>query len=319
MANRTFFSKAARNTSPSDEVLAALLLLADKPDFSAAAKTVERDPRACVHWWLGHCTWLLRFHRFTVLTDPVWSARLGNMGSKRLVPPVCSVEDLPTNIDLVVLSSANPDHFDRAACGALASRVQRWLVPLGVAAPLVEAGVPAERVTALDWWEEIPVGPARVACTPAQHSSAVDGALWCSYVIKAPGHTLFYCGGTGYRALNRNIEDCASYEHRRTFGGVGCPVFREVARRYGRLDTALLPVGHYKPRSSAATTQGDPIDMLFVHRDLRVRKSIAHRWGTYAAGEGVLDPVRLLESAIADSPVSEYDFVYVRHGKMHVS
>lgn len=320
--SRTFFGKpSARERPAAEEVVAAMLLLADAPDFSSMTRAVARDSRALASVWLGHCTFLMRLQRLTVLTDPVWSSRLGPFGPRRLVQPVCAPQDVPATIDVVLLSSANADHFDRDAVVALVDRVQQWLVPLGVRELLIEAGVPEDRVAALDWWEEKSVGGAKIVCTPAQHYSTRENALWCSWVVATPVHSLFYCGGTGYRALDRNIDDCESFEHRKTYGGPGCPAFKEIARRFGRFDTAFLPLGHYKPRSALAAFQGDPVDMLFVHRDLKARRSIAHRWGTFAgtSSESLLDPVRALESAIIDSPVSEHEFTYLRHGKVHVT
>src|SRR5512146_3559031 len=71
------------------------------------------DPRA---WpdtglyaaWLGHTTVLLKIDGFTVLTDPVFSRRIGlglgpvTVGLKRLVHAALRVPELP-RIDLVLL------------------------------------------------------------------------------------------------------------------------------------------------------------------------------------------------------------------------
>lgn len=320
--SRTIFGKVSGRDRPApEEVVAAMLLLADAPDFSGMQRAVVRDSRALASIWLGHCTFLMRLEKLTLLTDPVWSARLGSLGARRLVQPVCKPTEIPDGIDAVLISSANADHYDRDAVAQLAGRVRRWLVPLGMRDLLTEAGVAADKITALDWWEETTIGGARIVCTPSQHYSAREDTLWCSWVVLTPGHSLFYCGGTGYRALDRNIDDCESYEHRKTYGGPACPAFKEISRRFGRMDTAFLPLGHYKPRSGMAAVQGDPVDMLFVHRDLKARRSIAHRWGTYAptSSESLLDPVRALEAAIVDSPVSEHEFTYLRHGKMHIT
>src|ERR1700682_4976995 len=80
------------------------------------------DPRA---WpdtglhatWLGHSTVLLKVDGTTILTDPVFSDRIGlnfgplTLGLKRLVATATPLSRLP-EIDLIVLSHAHMDHFD---------------------------------------------------------------------------------------------------------------------------------------------------------------------------------------------------------------
>ena len=67
--------------------------------------------------WLGHATVLIKMDGFTILTDPVFSTRVGldlrlaTLGPKRLVAPALEAAQLP-RIDLVLLSHAHMDHFD---------------------------------------------------------------------------------------------------------------------------------------------------------------------------------------------------------------
>src|SRR5260221_6754721 len=67
--------------------------------------------------WLGHSTVLLKVDGTTILTDPVFSDRVGlsfgpvTVGLKRLVAPAAPLQRLPP-IDLVLLSHAHMDHFD---------------------------------------------------------------------------------------------------------------------------------------------------------------------------------------------------------------
>ena len=67
--------------------------------------------------WLGHSTVLLMLDGFTILTDPVFSDKVGlrlgplTIGMKRLVGAAALLADLPP-IDAVLLSHAHMDHFD---------------------------------------------------------------------------------------------------------------------------------------------------------------------------------------------------------------
>src|SRR5947209_16632947 len=67
--------------------------------------------------WLGHTTVLMKVDGTTIITDPVFSDRVGirlglvTLGLKRLVKPAMVARQLP-KIDLIVLSHAHMDHFD---------------------------------------------------------------------------------------------------------------------------------------------------------------------------------------------------------------
>src|SRR5690349_7851566 len=97
-----------------------------------AAPALRPDPRA---WpdtglhaaWLGHSTVLLKVDGMTILTDPVFSDRVGlnlgpvTVGLKRLVAPAAPLSHLP-KVDLVVLSHAHMDHFDLPTLRLLENR-----------------------------------------------------------------------------------------------------------------------------------------------------------------------------------------------------
>ena len=104
--------------------------------------------------WLGHSTLLIEMEGARVLVDPVWGERASPsawFGAPRFYAPPLALADLPP-VDAVALSHDHYDHLDMPTVRALAGRVPRWLVPLGVGAHLEAWGVPAERITELDWW-----------------------------------------------------------------------------------------------------------------------------------------------------------------------
>ena len=81
--------------------------------------------------------------------------------------------------------------------------MQRYFVPLGVKARLLEMGVPAERVQEFDWWQAGAHAGVRLTATPAQHFSGRsltdrNRTLWASWVIESGGQRIFYSGDSGY-------------------------------------------------------------------------------------------------------------------------
>src|SRR5438270_1175988 len=88
--------------------------------------------------WLGHTTVLLKVDGATILTDPVFSDRVGinlglvTLGLKRLVKPAITLRQLP-KIDLLLLSHAHMDHFDIPSLRALESRGTRVVTAVNTA------------------------------------------------------------------------------------------------------------------------------------------------------------------------------------------
>lgn len=88
------------------------------PDFSHWG---DATLAAC---WIGHATTLLRVGGLTLLTDPVFSSRVGlgwgfgTLGPARFVKPAVRLRDLPP-VDVVLLSHAHFDHLDRPTLSRL--------------------------------------------------------------------------------------------------------------------------------------------------------------------------------------------------------
>ena len=123
---------------------------------------------------MGHSSVLVEFAGFRLLTDPVWGAYASPLPTpslRRWVAPPLPLDELPP-LDLILVSHNHYDHLDAPTVRELA-RLQplaEWLTPLGVGSLLRRLG--ARRIRELDWWQEVEVGPAVVAATPAQHFSA---------------------------------------------------------------------------------------------------------------------------------------------------
>jgi L-ascorbate metabolism protein UlaG (beta-lactamase superfamily) len=179
--------------------------------------------------WLGHSTTLIEIDGAVVLTDPIWSERASPstwVGPRRFAPPPLALDALP-RLDAVVISHEHYDHLDQATVRALAVRGVPFHVPLGVGAHLAAWGVPAAQIAEHDWWQDAPLpGGVRLVATPSRHFNGRLpgrlGALWASWSIVGPRHRVFFSGDTGPTES-----------------------LREVARREGPFDVALIEIGQW--------------------------------------------------------------------------
>ena len=123
--------------------------------------------------FINHATTLVQVDGVNILTDPVWSERVGPrpwLGVKRRRPPGLRFEDLPP-IDAVVISHNHYDHFDIPTLKRLAREHRpTFYVGLGSAALLERHGI--ETGVDLGWWESQDLANGlRVHAVPAQHFS----------------------------------------------------------------------------------------------------------------------------------------------------
>jgi len=181
--------------------------------------------------WLGHSTVLLELDGVRVLTDPVWGKRASPAqfaGPKRFQPVPVAIKNLPP-IDVVVVSHDHYDHLDYPTIRELRKRDVPFVTSLGVGAHLEAWGVPAGRITELDWWQSHTIGNLILTAAPSQHFSGRglkdrNATLWSSFVIRSPRHTVFFSGDTGLTTE-----------------------YQRILRRLGPFDLVMLEVGAYHP------------------------------------------------------------------------
>ncbi|MFC7534785.1 MBL fold metallo-hydrolase [Actinoplanes sp. GCM10030250] len=213
--------------------------------------------------WYGHSSVLVELDGHRVLLDPVWSRRASPSrltGPKRLHEPPITLREMPP-IDAVVISHDHYDHLDMATVQELSALQDvRFVVPLGIGAHLQHWGVPAGRITELDWHESTRAGELELTATPARHFSGRglhrDETLWASWVIKGPAHRAFYSGDTGY-----------------------FPGFSDVGTAHGPFDVSLVQVGAYD--EAWPDIHMLPEDGVRAHLDVRGGLLIPVHWATF--------------------------------------
>ncbi len=216
--------------------------------------------------WLGHSTVLIEIDGLRVLTDPVWGARASPTrlaGPKRFQPVPVPLRALPP-LDLVLISHDHYDHLDYPTIRELAKGEVPFVTSLGVGAHLEGWGVPASRITELDWWEtyDLPGAELRIHATPSQHFSGRglkdrNATLWSSLVIETPRHRVFFSGDTGLTTE-----------------------YADIRARLGPFDLVMLEVGAFHP------AWGDihlgPENALKAHALLGGGAFLPVHWGTFA-------------------------------------
>ncbi len=173
--------------------------------------------------WLGHASVLLRLHGTSVLTDPVFSTRIGpriarrtfglarldGVGGVRIDPP-----------DVILISHAHFDHLDRPTLRALADAGTTVVTPPRVAR-LIPRGF--TRVIEVEPGETVKIAGLSIRAIAPRHWGA--RAAWDlhrgfnAYVIEGRGRRVLFGGDTADTAA---------------FDGLG-------------VDLAILGIGAYDP------------------------------------------------------------------------
>lgn len=213
--------------------------------------------------WLGHSTMLLEIDGRRLLIDPVWGERASPftfLGPKRFFPPPLPLDELP-ELDAVVISHDHYDHLDMPTVKALVARGVRWIVPLGVGAHLASWGVPDERITELDWWDDVQVSGITVTATPARHFSGRglgdgDRTLWAGWAFAGPSRRAFYSGDT---ALHDE--------------------FIAIGERLGPFDLTMIEAGAYD--ALWADVHLGPEQAVLAHRLVRGDVMLPVHWGMF--------------------------------------
>jgi L-ascorbate metabolism protein UlaG (beta-lactamase superfamily) len=237
---------------------------------------------------VNHATVLLQMDSLNILTDPVWSAKVGlegQFGVRRHRPPGIDFDSLP-HIDIVLISHDHYDHMDLPSLRRLQQRYHpRIITGLGNPGYLATQGI--QGAEQLDWWQSasLPRG-VRLTAVPARHWSGRTLSdryerLWEGFVIEGAHDTVYFAGDTGWGRM-----------------------YRELHARWGRFTLALLPVAPFRPRWYMARKHLSPDDAVRAAIETRSAMVIPIHWGTFELGDDgeseAVDTLRAVVSALPE-------------------
>ena len=235
--------------------------------------------------WFGHSAFLLSIDNKKLLIDPMLSpiaSPVSFAGIKRYKYSedimLHLIDEMPP-IDAVFITHDHYDHLDYQSIVKLKSKVSHFFVPLGVSAHLIRWGIPKEKITELNWWEETKYQGLTVALTPARHFSGrdpfnIDTTLWGGWVILGKNTRLFTSGDGGYGTH-----------------------FKEIGKKYGPFDITLIEGGQYDRRWS--DIHMTPEQSVQANLDVNGKTMMLMHWGAFTlANHGWKEPIeRALKEA----------------------
>lgn len=236
---------------------------------------------------LGHSTVFLNFFGVRVLTDPVFSRRVGLgippfiLGPKRYFAPALGPRELPTP-DVIVLSHAHFDHFDV------------WsLRKFSRDTPIVTARATADllrchgfrRVHELDWGQTLSLetahGSIAVTAIEVAHWGARmmrdDHRGYNGYVFERNDRRVCFAGDTAFTKAFARLNDPAR-----------------------PIDLILMPIGAYDPWIRAHCSPEQAVEMA---RDAGARTFVPIHHETFKLSQEAMDePATRVRSAFAAEP-----------------
>jgi len=242
--------------------------------------------------WIGHATVLINFFGTKIITDPVFSDRIGlnvaglfTIGPKRLVYPALNIEELPP-IDLIILSHAHMDHLDTTSLKQF-NRSIPIVMAKNTSDVIEDFGF--ETVFELDWNEWTNTRDVRIEALEVKHfgwrypwekdrsRGYPAGRSYNAYLITKNGRNIVFGGDTAYHHY-----------------------FKKLAERNLRIDLAMMPIGAYDPWIH---NHANPEQSLEMANHMGAHNILPIHWNTFIQSEEpTIEPMQRLRVAAGERP-----------------
>lgn len=226
--------------------------------------------------WLGHSAFLVSLDHKKVLVDPMLSSRSSPLpsisGSKRFTGSLLDLIDGMPSISAVLITHDHYDHLDYPSIMKLKDKTNHFFVPLGVSNHLIRWGIPKEKITELNWWDESNFDGLKIVLTPSRHNSGRgilnrNTTLWGGWVILGQQTRFFTSGDGGYG------------QH-----------FKEIGQKYGPFDVALIEGAQYDRRWP--TSHMVPEQSVQASKDIKANHMMLIHWAGFSlAYHGWKEPI----------------------------
>jgi len=245
------------------------------------------DNHAITGSCLGHSTVFLNLFGVRILTDPVFSRRVGPgvppliLGPKRYFSPALNLRELPKP-DVIVLSHAHFDHFDVWSLRKFSRQT-----------PIVTARATADllrchgfrRIHELDWGQTLPLETAHGSVS----ISAIEVAHWGARMMRDE-----HRGYNGYVFERNNRRVCFAGDTAFT------KAFSRLNDPKRPLDLILMPIGAYDPWIRAHCSPEQAAEMA---RDAGARTFVPIHHETFKLSQEAMDePAARIRAAFAAEP-----------------
>lgn len=240
--------------------------------------------------WFGHSAFLISIDNKKILLDPIFSpiaSPVSFVGVNRYKysEDMANIIDEMPPIDAVFISHDHYDHLDYQSIIKLKSKASHFFVPLGVSAHLIRWGIPKEKITELNWWDEMEYQGLSVTLTPSRHFSGrgilnSNTTLWGGWAVLGKKSRLYYSGDGGYG-----------------------PHFKEIGKKYGPFDMTIIEGGQYDQRW--AEMHMIPEQSVKASLDVNGNNMMLMHWGGFTlANHGWKEPIERALNAAKEKEVN---------------
>ena len=264
------------------------------PDFklpSIKTDLKNLDPSEDVMVWFGHSSLFIQISGKKILVDPVFSEYASPVPFTNKAfkgTNIYDVDDLP-EIDILLITHDHYDHLDYPTIKKLKDKVAKIIVPLGVDAHLLRWGYDEDKITTVDWDDEVVIDDnLKIYALEARHFSGRsffnrNQSLWVSYLIEEKinnkNYKLFLSGDGGYSGR-----------------------FKEFKKRFGKIDFAAMESGQYNKEWSLIHSK--PEDVLMASQDMEIKNLLPiHNSKFKLSNHTWDDPLNRLDKLVEDTNI----------------